>query len=106
LRKKRGNHLGYVTSIPSSLKITLSLSTPYKPTAPTTIAAQSAAGGTGAFVTSDKNGNGIVRAVYKLNRVILIRGESRNTAGSNTGAEDGEEARGCADMAEFGKAVY
>jgi hypothetical protein len=106
LRKKRGNQLGYVTSIPSSLKITLSLSTPYKPTAPTTIAAQSAAGGTGAFVTSDKNGNGIVRAVYKLNSVILIRGESRNTAGSNTGAEDGEEVRGCADMAEIREAVY
>jgi hypothetical protein len=105
LRKKRGNQLGYVTSIPSSLKITLSLSTPYRPTAPTTIAAQSAAGGTGALVTSDKNGNGIVRAAYKLNSVILIRGESRNIAGSNTGAEDGEEAIGSTDMAEIREAV-
>jgi hypothetical protein len=101
LRKKRGNQLGYVTSIPSSLKITLSLSTPYKPTAPTTIAAQSAAGGTGAFVTSDKNGNGIVRAMYKLNSVILIRGESRNTVGSNMGFEGKGDSGGGTDIAQI-----
>jgi hypothetical protein len=90
-----------VTSIPSSLKITLSLSTPYRPTAPTTIATQSAVGGTGAFVTSDKKGKGIVRAVYKLNSVILIRGESRNTAGSNMGFEGKGDLIGGTDIAQI-----
>ncbi len=55
-------------------------------------------------MTSDKNGKGIVRAAYKLNRVILIRGESRNTAGSNTGAEDGESADS-ADITEMKEAI-
>jgi hypothetical protein len=35
------------------------------------------AGGVGALVTSAKNGKGTVKAIYKVNRVILINGERR-----------------------------
>ena len=63
-----------------------------------TIPAHIRLGETGAEVTSDKKGKGIVKAAYKLNSVILIKGESRNSAGSNMGVEDGEEAIEFVDM--------
>ncbi|WP_206751829.1 hypothetical protein, partial [Chroococcidiopsis cubana] len=38
---------------------------------------QSQIGGTGAAVTFAKNGNGMVRAMYRLSSVIRIKGERR-----------------------------
>lgn len=40
------------------------------------------AGGIGAAVACAKKGNGTVKAMYRLNSVILIKGERRNIEGA------------------------
>lgn len=57
--------------------MTRSLSAAYRAMKPMLIPIQSQIGGTGAAVTFAKNGNGMVRAMYRLSSVIRIKGERR-----------------------------